>query len=152
MEFDLLKGKFTVEEARQLNPLVLALIGDTVFQTFVINYLVDKNREMSAHKLHMKAVELVKAHAQSEFMKILDSHLSEEEKAVFKRGRNTKSVTVPKNADVRDYRRATGFEALIGFLYITENKDRLNYILALISKKYEGKDVNMEEKIEDNQF
>lgn len=137
MEFDMLKGKFTLEQVRQLNPLVLALIGDTVYQTFVINYLIDKNREMSAHKLHMKAVEFVKAHAQSEFMKKIGECLTEEEVAVFKRGRNTKSVTVPKNASVQDYRRATGFEALIGFLYLTEQKERLNYILNIISSCYE---------------
>lgn len=129
MEFDLLKGKFTNMEARQINPLVLAFIGDAVYEVFVRTYLVDKHRNMSVHKLHVEAIHFVKAHSQSEIVKNLEENLTDEELYFFKRGRNSKSGTVPKNADVQEYRFATGFETLIGFLYVTEQKERLNYIL-----------------------
>lgn len=134
MEFDILKGKFTKNEARGLNPLVLAFIGDAIYEVFVRTYLVDDNRYMSAHKLHVKAVSFVKAHAQSEIMKKIEDKLTEEEYSIFKRGRNSKSGTVPKNAVVQEYRIATGFETLIGFLYITEQVDRLNELLEMIIK------------------
>lgn len=139
MEFDILKNKFTVQEAKQLNPLVLAFIGDAIYEVFVRTYLVDKNRDMSVHKLHVKAVSYVKAHAQSEFIKIIEERLTEDEIAIYKRGRNSKSGTVPKNADVQEYRSATGFEALIGYLYITEQTERLNYLLNSIVEIKQGK-------------
>jgi ribonuclease-3 family protein len=129
MEFDILKNRFTAQEARQLNPLVLAFIGDAIYEVFVRTYLVDRNRDMSVHKLHVEAISFVKAHAQSEFIKKLEEQLTEEEKAIFKRGRNSKSGTIPKNADLQEYKAATGFEALLGYLYITEQAERLNYIL-----------------------
>ena len=132
MDFNLLKDKFTKADARQINPLVLAFIGDAIYEVFVRTYLVDRNRDMSVHKLHVKAIEFVKAHAQSEFIKKIEEELNEEEIYFFKRGRNSKSGTVPKNADVQEYRIATGFETLIGFLYITEQTERLNYLLELI--------------------
>ncbi|WP_373897437.1 Mini-ribonuclease 3 [Haloimpatiens sp. FM7315] len=129
MEFDILKDKFKESDIRQLNPLVLAFIGDAVYEVFIRAYLIDKNRSMSVHKLHVKAVTYVKAKAQSDIMKKLLDILTEEELSVYKRGRNTKSGTTPKNADVQDYRIATGFEALIGYLYLNDKKERLNEIL-----------------------
>ncbi|MFL0248496.1 Mini-ribonuclease 3 [Candidatus Clostridium stratigraminis] len=140
MEFDILKNKFTIQEAKQLNPLVLAFIGDAIYEVFIRTQLVDKNRSLSVHKLHIEAISYVKAHAQSEFVKIMESELTEEEKNIFKRGRNAKSGTIPKNADVQEYKMATGFEALMGFLYITEQTERLNYLLNMvISIKYTSK-------------
>lgn len=136
MEFNLLKGKFTEEQARFLNPLVLALIGDAVYEVFIRTYHVEKNRDMNVHKIHLKTVAQVKAEAQSKYMKYIVDELNEEELNIFKRGRNTKSST-PKNADVGDYRWATGFEALIGYLYILDKSDRLNYFL---NKIMEGED------------
>ncbi|NMM63479.1 Mini-ribonuclease 3 [Clostridium sp. P21] len=132
MDFNLLKGKFTKEGVRQINPLVLAFVGDAVYEIFVRTYLVDKNKDMSVHKLHVEAIKFVKAHAQSQLIKKLEKELSEEEMWFFKRGRNAKSGTVPKNADVQEYRFATGFEALMGFLYLTEQDERLNYLLNMI--------------------
>lgn len=128
MEFNLLKGKFTEEEAKFINPLVLALIGDGVYEVFIRTYLVSKNKEMNVHKIHLKVVAFVKAEAQSTYMKQIVDELTEEELSIFKRGRNTKSAA-PKNADVTNYRWATGFETLIGYLYILDKMDRLNYIL-----------------------
>lgn len=126
--FELLKNKFSIMQAKQLNPLVLAFIGDSIYEVFIRLYVINKNRDMSVHKLHLKVVSFVKAHAQSEFIKAIEQTLNEEEIAIFKRGRNAKSG-VPKNADVQEYRMATGFEAVIGYLYITEQTIRLNQIL-----------------------
>jgi ribonuclease III family protein len=128
MDFDLIKGKFTEEQARFLNPLVLALIGDGVYEVFIRTYLIEKNRDMNVQKIHLRTVSHVKAEAQSKYMKIIIDELNEDELSVFKRGRNTKSST-PKNADVSDYRWATGFEALVGYLYILGKSNRLNYLL-----------------------
>ena len=141
MDFNILKNKFTNKDARLLNPLVLAFIGDGIYEVFIRTYLVETNREMLVHRLHVKTISFVKAHAQSEFMKMLESQLTEEELYFYKRGRNAKSGTVPKNADVGEYRTATGFEALIGYLYITEQNQRLNSILNELLK-LNGEQVN----------
>lgn len=132
MDFSLLKGKFTKEAVRQMNPLVLAFVGDAVYEIFVRTYLVDKNRDMSVHNLHVEAIKFVKAHAQSQFIKKLEKELNDEEMYFFKRGRNSKSGTVPRNADVQEYRFATGFETLVGYLYLTEEEERLNFLLNMI--------------------
>lgn len=132
MELNLLKRVFSIEEARQLNPLVMAFVGDAVFELIVRTYLVTCNTELSAHKLHVKAISYVKAHAQSDFMKKIEGVLSEQELAIFKRGRNTKSATVPKNADVQEYRIATGFETLVGYLYLINQEERLMEIMDVI--------------------
>ncbi|WP_040209979.1 Mini-ribonuclease 3 [Clostridium polynesiense] len=121
--------KFTAEEAKRLNPLQLALIGDGVFELFIRSYILGLNSELSAHKMHVEAIKYVKAKGQSEIIKGLEKDLTEEEYYIFKRGRNAKSPTVPKNADVAEYRYATGFEALIGYLFIIDDNERLNYIL-----------------------
>jgi len=134
MDFDILKNKFTIKDARLLNPLVLAFIGDAIYEVFIRTYLVEINREMLVHRLHVKTISFVKAHAQSELMKSLEAGLTEEELYFYKRGRNAKSGTVPKNAEVQEYRAATGFEALIGYLYITEQNERLNWIFNEILK------------------
>lgn len=138
MNFSLLKGKFTNADARQINPLVLAYVGDAIYEVFIRTYLVEKNREMSVHKLHKKCIQFVKAHAQCEFVKKLEDKLTEEEVYFFKRGRNSKSATTPKNADVQEYRFATGFETLMGFLYITDQIERLEYLLNTIIEIYEN--------------
>ena len=129
MEFDFLKCNLTKQEAKELNPLVLAFIGDAVYEIIVRNFVVSNNKCMSVHKLHVKAVSYVKAHAQSEFMKKIIDSLDDDEMKIFKRGRNAKSATIPKNANVVEYRMATGFEALIGYLYILGKHDRLNEIM-----------------------
>jgi Uncharacterized protein conserved in bacteria len=129
MSFDLIRKKMTIEEARMLNPLSLAFVGDAVFELIVRNNIIYENMQLSAHKLHVKSISYVKAHAQSEYVKSIINELTEEELAVYKRGRNTKSTTVPKNADVQEYRVATGFETLVGFLYLTAQDERLSFLL-----------------------
>lgn len=125
---DLKVRKFTEKEARLLNPLQLALIGDGVYELFIRNYILSQNLELTAHKIHVKAIGYVKAKSQATIMHVIENDLTEDESYIYKRGRNTKSSTVPKNADVRDYRMATGFEALVGYLYLIENFERLEFI------------------------
>ncbi len=125
---DLRIKEFTEKEARLLNPLQLALVGDGVYELFIRNSILSKNLELSAHKMHVKAIGYVKAKSQSIIMHEIEDKLTENENYIFKRGRNAKSATVPKNADVRDYRMATGFEALVGYLYLIGDTERLEFI------------------------
>ncbi len=120
--------EFTREEAKQLNPLQLALIGDGVYEIFIRNHILANNIDLSAHKIHVQAIKFVKAKSQSLIMHEIESELTDEEEYIYKRGRNAKSATVPKNADVRDYRMATGFEALVGYLYLIGETERLEFI------------------------
>lgn len=120
--------EFTEKEARLLNPLQLALIGDGVYELFIRNSILSNNLELSAHKIHIKAIGYVKAKSQSIIMHEIEKFLTEDESYIYKRGRNAKSATVPKNADVREYRMATGFEALVGYLYLIGNTERLDFI------------------------
>ena len=114
-----------------LSPLVLAYIGDGVYELFVRNKVIEQFPTTPPSKLHKLSSAHVKAHAQSNSMKAIEPILSEKELAIYKRGRNSKSATVPKNADVTDYRRATGFEALIGYLYLNKENERLVEIMEL---------------------
>lgn len=125
---DLRTKEFTEKEARLLNPLQLALVGDGVYELFIRNSILSNNLELSAHKMHVKAIGYVKAKSQSVIMHEIEDKLTENESYIFKRGRNAKSATVPKNADVRDYRMATGFEALVGYLYLIGDTERLEFI------------------------
>ena len=125
---DLRIKEFTEKEARLLNPLQLALVGDGVYELFIRNSILSNNLELSAHKMHVKAIGYVKAKSQSIIMHEIEDKLTENESYIFKRGRNAKSATVPKNADVRDYRMATGFEALVGYLYLIGYTERLEFI------------------------
>lgn len=119
------------KDANLYNPLVLAYIGDSLYDLFVRERLIKENGDLSAHRLHVLSINYVKAHAQSEAMTSLEENLTETELAAYKRGRNAKSFTVPKNADVGEYRRATGFEALLGWLYVKGEKERLCEIMEM---------------------
>ena len=106
------------------SPLVLAYVGDTVFDLMIKSMVVNEgNRQVQ--KIHERASHYVQASAQSQMMRVIQPLLSEEEHAVFRRGRNTKSVTPAKNQSITDYRRATGFEALVGYLYLKKDYGRL---------------------------
>lgn len=111
--------------------LVLAYIGDAVYEVFTRTKVLEKNPDMPPHKLHVLNVKYVKAKAQSNAMTVIEPILNEQEYAVYKRGRNAKSATVPKNADVADYRRSTGFEALLGYLHLSGKRDRLYEIMEI---------------------
>lgn len=115
-------------DARSYSPLALAFVGDAVYEAFIrTKILLEANT--SAHKLHRKAVAFVRAGAQSVAIKALLPLLTAEEEEVFKRGRNAHSASVPKNADVTEYRAATGFEALLGYIYLLGQTDRLNFLM-----------------------
>jgi len=87
-------------EARQLNPLVLAYIGDSIYDLYIRTHLVVNNRDMNVNKLNLKAISYVRANSQYRISKKILNIFNEEELTIFKRGRNTKSGTVPKNADL----------------------------------------------------
>ena len=128
MEASLKKFKelFELEDTdiRTYSPLTLAYIGDAIYELVIRTILVEKGNTQ-VNKLHQRASKLVKASAQSEIIEKLKPYLTEEEMGIFKRGRNAKSFTMAKNASMSDYRRATGFEALMGYLYLTEQWDRM---------------------------
>lgn len=128
MEASLKKFKelFELEDTdiRTYSPLTLAYIGDAIYELVIRTILVQKGNTQ-VNKLHQRASKLVKASAQSEIIEKLKPYLTEEEMGIFKRGRNAKSFTMAKNASMSDYRRATGFEALMGHLYLTEQWDRM---------------------------
>lgn len=106
------------------SPLALAYMGDAVYE-IIIRTLVMNRDNMQVNKLHKKSSGLVKAPAQAAMIRLLEEDLTEKELAVFKRGRNAKSMTSAKNASVMDYRLATGLEALTGYLYLTGQYERL---------------------------
>ena len=109
----------------QLSPLVLAYIGDSIFVLVIKTYLLDTKGNMQVNKLNRFASNIVKAQSQSEMIGIIEPLLSPAEEAVYKRGRNAKSYTSAKNASISDYRRATGFEALMGYLYLEGEYERM---------------------------
>lgn len=111
-------------EPGEYSPLALAYIGDAVYD-LVIRSLVMNRGNMQVNKMHKKTASLVKAEAQAKMYLLLEPELTEEEKSVYRRGRNAKSGTMAKNATMKDYRMATGFEALMGYLYLTEQLERM---------------------------
>ncbi|AGC69396.1 ribonuclease III [Thermoclostridium stercorarium subsp. stercorarium DSM 8532] len=138
-----------IQYVNRLSPLVLAFVGDAVFNLFIRSRLVMKKNE-SAHMMHVKAINYVKASAQSKIVSKLQDKLNDEEKNILRRGRNTKSATIPKHADVLDYRRATAFEAVLGYLYLLGMNERLEEILnmaaEIIENEQEGEKHNGEKE------
>ena len=120
----------TTKQARELNPLVLAYVGDGVHTLYV--RLQELGRTTGkADKLHKAVTAQVKAEAQAKSMQAIMDILTEEENDIFHRARNAHYHSMAKNATVCDYRLATGYEALIGFLYLTGQRDRLEYLLSV---------------------
>lgn len=115
---------FAEADINAYSPLVLAYVGDTVFDLMIKSMVVNEgNRQVQ--KLHEETSHYVQASAQSLMMRAIQPVLSEEEHGVFRRGRNAKSVSPAKNQSITDYRRATGFEALVGYLYLKKEYARL---------------------------
>ena len=106
----------------------LAFIGDAVYSLKIRTYLVEKANE-STKKIHIKSIKYVSAKAQCKIIDSIYNELSEEEILIYKRGRNTSINNVSKNVDVISYKKATGFEALIGYLYLSKNADRLDEMI-----------------------
>ncbi|AMM91292.1 MULTISPECIES: Mini-ribonuclease 3 [Bacillaceae] len=117
-------------DAKMLNSLALAYIGDAVYETYIRHHLIQKGA-VKPNLLHKKATSFVAAKAQNKIIHFfLESDwLSEEESAVVRRGRNAKSGTVPKNTDVQTYRYSTAFEALMGFLYLSGRIERMEELI-----------------------
>lgn len=116
--------------AEQLSPLTLAFVGDAVYETY-IRTKIAKDVNMQVSKLHKIAIRYVSAVAQSSIVRAIESEFTEQEMNVYKRGRNAHTHTSAKNADILDYRHATGFEALIGYLYLKKDSERLDKILEM---------------------
>jgi len=109
------------------SPAQLAYAGDAVYELLVRSYVLN-NYDISVNKMHILTVKFVKAKAQAYIISKLTDVLTEEEMKIVKRGRNTKVTSSPKNVDFMDYRYATGFEALFGYLFLNNEIDRLLYI------------------------
>ena len=138
----MLKEKFLNEfgleeqDLRTYSPLTLAYIGDAIFELVVRTVLVER-KNTQAEKLHKAATKIVKAETQALMIEAIKEELTEEELAVYKRGRNAKAVTRAKNATMSEYRRATGFEALMGYLYLKGNIARMLELIHLGVEKAE---------------
>lgn len=132
-----------IQSPATMSPLALAYIGDTVYDLYVRSMLVSTTT-LTAHGLHMKAAKLVCAKAQAEAYRRIESLLTEEELLVFKRGRNAHMGSVPKNAQILDYRHSTGLESLVGFLYLSGRDERLNYLMriAIIGKNEDNENMD----------
>lgn len=120
-----LKKEFGCKEVdiRTYSPLALAYIGDSIYDVIIRTVVVERGNQ-SAKKLHRTAVRYVNAGTQARMAEALQEMLTEEEEDVYRRGRNTKSNSTAKNASVTDYRKATGLEALLGYLYLQDRTDR----------------------------
>ncbi len=128
--YDLMKNTFNMQEidADTYSPLTLAYMGDCVYEITIRSLLVHKGNA-PVNTLNKKGSTLAKAETQSRLITAIADTLTEEEQAVYKRGRNAKSYSSAKNATMGDYRRATGFEALIGWLYLKGRHDRMMEII-----------------------
>lgn len=115
---------FKEVDIRSYSPLALAYIGDGVFDLIVRSFVINKGN-VQVNKMHRHTSNIVKAQTQAKMAVKLEPLLSAEEEGFYKRGRNAKSHTTAKNATVGDYRKATGLEALVGYLYLTGQNDRL---------------------------
>lgn len=116
--------------ARQLSPQVLAFVGDGVYSLYIRQKIVLEDK-LQGKDLHLQVINYVKAAGQSNFIEKLLPKLNDIEMSVFKRARNYKSLSQSKNSNIIDYRRATGLEALLGYLYLIGEEKRLNEILAM---------------------
>ena len=140
--FNIIKDKMQLEEINitDYSPLTLAYIGDGIYEIVIRTIIVDEaNRQVN--KIHKAASGLVKAGTQAKMIHLIMDDLTEDEIQIFKRGRNAKAVTRAKNASMSEYRRATGFEALMGWLYLSGQSDRMMDLIMLALKRFE-----MEEK------
>lgn len=115
-------------EVNMMSPLTWAYVGDGVYELYIRTNLVNKTN-LKPHKLHIESIKYVKAKAQAEILQKIYDDLTDEEKDIVRRGRNSENHHLPKNCDVKDYMYATAFEALIGYLYLTKQNKRLKEIL-----------------------
>lgn len=119
-------------EVNLMSPLVWAYVGDCVYELYVRTQLINKTN-LKPHKLHIESIKYVKAQAQAELLKQIMDDLTNDEKDIVRRGRNTENHHLPKNSNVQEYMYSTAFEALIGYLYLTKQNNRLKEIFDKIS-------------------
>lgn len=112
-----------------MSPLTLAFIGDSVWDVYIRSRIIAEMPAMPVNKLHRAAVRFAKAHGQCIAFDAIADMLTEDEMSAFKRGRNASQHTTAKNATLADYKRATGFEAILGFVYISGHEERLNMLM-----------------------
>lgn len=129
------KKTFDKDDAAQLDALNLAFLGDAIHTFYVRHNLLCNNTGSTINKLHKKTSDEIKASAQAKRINYFLDTLSNEELTIYKRGRNSKVHTVAKNASVVEYKKATGFETLIGYLYLTGQLERMYELLAPIEDK-----------------
>ena len=115
-------------DPKQIAPLTLAYAGDTLYDLFVRSYLIG-TKDAGPHELHLMAAKYVCAAGQAAALHRVEATLTDEELSAYKRGRNAHSGTVPKNASVSDYHTASGFEALLGYLYFSGRDERLKQLM-----------------------
>ena len=125
---ELIKREKNIAEINTMSPLTWAYIGDSIYEVFIRMNLVNTTK-LKPHKLHIESIKYVKAKAQAEILIQLENDLTDKEKEIVKRGRNAENHHLPKNATVQEYMYSTGFEALIGYLYLTKQDNRLKEIL-----------------------
>lgn len=116
------------KEVNLMSPLTWAYIGDCVYELYIRTELINKTN-LKPHKLHIESIKYVKAKAQADLLKEIMEQLTEEEKDIVRRGRNTENHHLPKNSNIQEYMYSTAFEALIGYLYLTKRYQRLKEIL-----------------------
>ena len=126
-----IRKKFVCDrvDIRTYSPLTLAYLGDAVYE-MVIRTICVKRTNMQTQKLHRKVTGYVSAKAQAKMMDALLKELTEEEESIYRRGRNSKPYTKAKNASMEEYLKATGFEALVGYLYLQKEYERMNALIA----------------------
>lgn len=127
---ELFTVKRAEEEINLLSPLTWAYVGDAVYELYVRKKLVEETN-MKPHKLHIEAIKYVKAKSQAEQLEKIYEKLTDEEKDVVRRARNTQNHHLPKNSNVQEYMYSTAFEALIGYLYLMNRFNRLDELLKL---------------------
>ena len=115
-------------DVKLMSPLTWAYVGDAVYELFIRTHLTNISN-VKPHKLHLESIKYVKAKAQAESLNKLQDILTEEEKEIVRRGRNQENHHLPKNVGTAEYSHSTAFEALIGYLYLTKNEERLEKIL-----------------------
>lgn len=128
------KGEKDETEVNLMSPLVWAYVGDAVYELYIRTYLINTTKK-KAHELHISAISYVKAKAQAKFLEQLMDDLTEEEKEIVRRTRNTQNHHLPKNVKLHEYMYATAFEGLIGYLYLNKRTERLKEILEKVIGK-----------------
>ncbi len=121
----------TETEINMMSPLIWAYVGDAVYELYVRTFLINKTNS-KPHKLHIEAIKYVKAQAQAQALRKIETCLTEKEREIVRRGRNTETHHIAKNANIQDYMYSTAFEALIGYLYLTNQEKRIKEIIEKI--------------------